>query len=501
MSADLAATAEHGEPEVTGDAVVPPHEPAVSVARFLPAGRQDLPTHPLEIAAALEAGGCRDADARALGWPDVFALADHLFAQGVVERLRQGKAVIELPDGNDPTSDPSRIQSKAATERHLESQMGMRPQWRVLLRGVLFALPGLVLAGALPYPMTSLESAVIWITLALSWGLGQGLAYGGYMRVSLSPGDARTHIVTWVVWHALASTVVIAAVVASGAARPLVGLVAFTQSTYLLAASGLMVLGLEMRLYALLSVGAVAGIYRLVPPFEAYPSWWGVCLATGSMLLVTIVLVWACRPSTRSGPQSAHPVPRTALASHVLMGLTSALLVLWLPYFTGAGMGLTFILLPLVLSLGGIEWLLLWLRGAGRRSLATASNVSSFRTRTTRALGGAAMAYFVAIVILVSIGSVGYLVVASDPAGDPALPIAVVILGMVLFFSAVATALYGLRDVLASSIGAVLLLGIVQPWGLSSHALAVYYSVVCLGLAVVTYCVARRQVRIPGNLA
>ena len=67
----------------------------------------DLPvaTHPLEIAAALEASGCRDVDARELGWPDTFSLAEHLYAAQVMQRLEHGDPVIELPQDSSVLSD------------------------------------------------------------------------------------------------------------------------------------------------------------------------------------------------------------------------------------------------------------------------------------------------------------------------------------------------------------------------------------------------------------
>ena len=457
-------------------------------------------THPLEIAAALEAAGCRDVDAQKLGWPDTFALADHLYARQVVDRLAEGEAVIELPDLSN--TDPRLAQSDEAMERHLESQMGMRPQWRVLLRGVLFALPGLVLAGALPFPLTTPESALIWITLGLSWGLGQGLAYGGYMRVSLSPGEARRRMVPWVIWHATLMALVTSAVVVSGEIRPLVGLVAFTQALYLIAASGLMVLGREILLYGLLVLGAIAGVHRMIPPLDPDPDPWAAGLAVASMLGASVVLLWSCRPAARSGELANNPVSKPAMVSHIVFGLTSAVLVLWLPWFGDVGIELTFLMTPLVLSLGAIEWLLLWLRKQGLRNLATSGNLSLFKSRSTRALGIAASAYFVCVLIMLSLGLVVLWLIDGEVyvAEHPEVLVAVLALGMYLLFSAVGVALYGLRYVLMASMGAITLL-LFAPESVSGRALVAYYGLVCMVLAGVSYFVARRQVRIPATLA
>lgn len=495
MSADPIEAPARVLKEVTADS-------SAAEETYLSGAKRQVATHPLEIAAALEAAGCRDADAQELGWPDTFALADHIYARQVVDRLDGGEPVIEFPESTDSVLDPRLAESNEVTERHLESQMGMRPQWRVLLRGVLFALPGLVLAGALPFPLSTAESALIWVTLGLSWGLGQGLAYGGYMRVSLSPGDARAHMVPWVIGHAAAMAIVLTAVVAAGVARPLVGVVAFTQALYLIAASGLMVLGRETLLYGLLAIGAISGIHRLVPPLEPDPTPWAAGLAVASMLSASVVLLWSCRPSARTVTLATNPVSPTAMLSHILLGLTSAVLVLWLPWFGGGGIGLTFVMTPLVLSLGVIEWLLLWLRGEGLRNLATSENLSGFKERSTKALGEAATAYFLCVVAVVTLGWMADHLAYPDPRAeiDLVVPVAVVALGMYLLFSAIATALYGLRRVLLASLGAVLFL-VAAPGWLSGQALVAYYAVVCMGLAVAGYWAARCQVRIPANLA
>lgn len=460
-----------------------------------------IATHPLEIAAALEASGCRDTDARELGWPDTFSLAEHIYAAQVVQRLAHGEPVIELPGDPEVEADPDLLESTEAMERHLESQMGMRPQWRVMLRGALFALPGLVLAGALPIPLTAQEGALLFATLGLSWGLGQGLAYGGYMRVSLSPGDARHQMVPWVLLHAGFMAMMISAAVVAEVARPLVGIAAFTQAVYLIAASGLMVLGREPILYALMGLGAIAGIHRLIPPFESDPDPWSAALGIVSMLSAGLVLLWSCRPSTWSGSGRTAPVARVALASHILYGLTSAWLVLWLPWYGNVGIRLTFLMTPLVLSLGIIEWLLLWLRGAGRRHLATSDDLATFKAGTTRALRTAALGYSVSVTSLVLMG---WMVsrTANGPSSMcdcPEVPIAIVALGMFLFFAGIAVALFGLPRVVAASMTAVLLL-VPAPYVLSGRAMVVYYCLVCVALAFVSYRAALRQVRIPSNL-
>ncbi|MFC8964241.1 hypothetical protein [Streptomyces sp. NPDC057094] len=219
--------------------------------------------HPDEVAAALESDGMSDDQIRErYGVRNSFALAEELY----------GRVARNHPEPAEPPHDPWRI-----------GLLGC------LLRGIVFALPGLghVLAAPLlagPRDGFGLPSGTVpMLAGALcGWTWNQGLAHRAYTWLGL--GDraaARRVLLVGTPAGALLGSLLALAV--AGPARPGAVVFAAGQSAYLGAATVLLVMGRERLLLAALApvtAGAVVTVLHPVPD-----------LARTALLLVSLAAV------------------------------------------------------------------------------------------------------------------------------------------------------------------------------------------------------------------
>ncbi|MFJ6831357.1 hypothetical protein [Streptomyces sp. NPDC091209] len=232
--------------------------------------------HPDEVAALLESDGLSDDQIRErYGVTDSFALAEELF--GRVDR--------DYPEPPGPAHDPWRI-----------GLLGC------LLRGIVFALPGLgyglaapLLAGprgafGLPAGTVAMLAGVL-----CGWTWNQGLAHRAYTWMGLGDRTAarRALLVGTPAGVLLGSLVALAA--AGSAGR---GAVAFAagQSGYLGAATVLLVMGRERTLLAALApmtAGAVVTVFHPVPDLAR------VALLLGSLAAVALLGLLEVAPVVR----------------------------------------------------------------------------------------------------------------------------------------------------------------------------------------------------------
>ncbi|GAB2687731.1 hypothetical protein [Kitasatospora kifunensis] len=344
--------------------------------------------HPYEIAAFLESDGLTDEQAALVyGRPDSFTLAEDLFAK--VARRYPGPS----PSSVDPwRADP----------------------WRCLLRGLVFALPGLgYLLGAdlfnthrtrfgLPSGMAALAAATL-----LSWAFNQALAHRAYGWLSL--GDRRSAA------RALALGAPVGAALAAGTGWVLGGPLAallFTigQSCYLGAATALLVLGQEKLLLAALAPSAVGAALVLAVQL---PAW-----AKAAILLATLIgalglagwQLYRCLTQP-AGTRGTGPLWHVTGAAG-LFGLAVGTLTMI------AGLGPTLhhavrpaapalthdstgpCLAALTLSLGLAEWLLYRYRSLATAALRTSLSPAAFRRRTALVLAGCLLAYLAFVTAL-----------------------------------------------------------------------------------------------------
>ncbi|GAA1269996.1 hypothetical protein GCM10009665_68000 [Kitasatospora nipponensis] len=347
--------------------------------------------HPYEIAAFLESDGLTDEQAAlTYGRPDSFTLAEELFAK--VARRYPGPAPV--------VTDPWRADP-----------------WRCVLRGLVFALPGLgYLLGAdlfatqrerfgLPSGMAAMAAATL-----LSWAWNQALAHRAYGWLSRADRGAAG--------RALTLGAPLGALVAASTGWLLGGPLAallFTigQSGYLGAATVLLVLGREKLLLAALTPSALgAGLVYLVE----VPSLvrWAVLLATllGAVGLACWEL-WRCaHGSEKPAGDGAEGPAWTGTAAAGLFGLAVGTLTMI------AGLGATLhhavrpaaapldgsntgpALVALTLSLGLAEWLLYRYRSLATSALGTTHSPGAFRRRTGLVLAACLLGYLAAVTAL-----------------------------------------------------------------------------------------------------
>ncbi|MGW2374348.1 MULTISPECIES: hypothetical protein [Kitasatospora] len=358
--------------------------------------------HPYEIAAFLESDGLSDEQAALLyGRPDAFTVAEELFEK--VERRYPGPS---SEFANPWRADP----------------------WRCVVRGLVFALPGLgYLLGANLFATTrmrfGLPSGMLALSVAtlVSWGFNQALAHRAYRWLGrLRRREAAV---------CLAVGAPIGALLASAAAYVIGGPLgalwfAAGQSCYLGAATALLVLGRERFLLLALapaSVGAGVVLAVDVPePVRTVVLLASVALAVG--LAVRELLV-AARGGERDGVELRLPIRQEV--PHLLFGLACGALTLI------AGLGETIhqavhaashvvhahpgparpaaearatptgpAMIALTLSLGLAEWLLFRYRAMAVAALRTSHTSGQFTRRTGGILLGCLFIYLTTVAAL-----------------------------------------------------------------------------------------------------
>ncbi|MFE1444291.1 hypothetical protein [Streptomyces sp. NPDC058739] len=358
--------------------------------------------HPDEIAALLESDGMSDDRIReTYGVKSSFALAEELYE-------RVGRRHPE-PDG--PVHDPW--------------QTGLLG---CLIRGVVFALPGLayvlgapLLAGprdALGLPAGTVPLLAGALT---GWAWNQGLSHRAYSWLGL--GDrtaARRSLLVGAPVGALLGALTALAV--AGTTDP--GALAFAagQSCYLGAATVLLVMGRERRLlYALLPMAAGAALTPLV----TLPAGARYALLLGSLTAVAVLAAREVAPALReSGWSTALTVlvpsgtaggrspgaptggPRlSGSVPYAVFGLGSGVLVLYAALgdvLAGGTAGLVEapVAVALTLSMGPGEWLLHRFRSGSLAGLRSTGTPSAFRRATALTVARCLTGYLATLLAL-----------------------------------------------------------------------------------------------------
>ena len=334
---------------------------------------------PLEVASALEFDGFSDRMAR-VGYDvaDVFALARLLYAR-----------VLRRPA--EPAAEDS------------------WPASRPLLHGLLYALPAACFpaAGALLVGPGVLP--VLVVALLSGWGLSQGLAAVGYLRLGTSgPGQARHVLRVGLACCVVAVAVIMTVTAQVVHARPLVLAFGAGEGVYMLGASVLVVIGAERWLPAALAPGVTAAAVFLAggKPAELEHQTWGALAATP---LLACVIAVAC--TSGHGPRLGRLLNRAellgalpAIAVGVLAaGLLSFPVVVGASGHGGGNVGALVASVPLALSMGLAEWILLWYRRATRRLLGLTDDPRWFRRRAGLLLLAALVRYASGTVVIISV--------------------------------------------------------------------------------------------------
>ncbi|MFF5978550.1 hypothetical protein ACFY78_06790 [Streptomyces olindensis] len=358
--------------------------------------------HPDEIAALLESDGLSDDQIRErYGVKNSFALAETLYER--VER--------RYPEPDGPAPDPWRT-----------GLLGC------LLRGVVFALPGLayVLGAPLftgPDDLGLPAGTVPLLAGALcGWAWNQGLAHRAYAWLGL--GD-RTAARRALLLGAPAGAVLgsLVALACAGGAAPAVIAFAAGQSCYLAAATVLLVMGRERHLLVALAPMAMGAVLSLVDPLPRAAS---LALLVGSLAAVAVLGLREVAPALKgedgwsaglaallpfggftTGPARPRPAgPRLAGSlPYALFGLGTGVLVLYAALgdvLAGEEEGAVAApaAVALTLSMGPAEWLLYRFRSDSLAGLRSSGTARDFWRTTVLTVVQCLSAYLAALLVL-----------------------------------------------------------------------------------------------------
>ncbi|MCX5172585.1 hypothetical protein OG616_31770 [Streptomyces antibioticus] len=346
-----------------------PDEDAVSRLAADLADRIGPAVHPYEVAALLEAEGLTAGTIKErYGHPDLFSLAAALYE-------RVPRTFPEPDRGPDP----------------------WRPDTvRCLLRGVLFALPGLAYLLTAPLWDAGAHASALIVAGLVSWAWGQALGHRAHLRMVAGRREAALTLLAGAPAGAVLAT---AAGAVSGGVGP-VTLVVAAQSLYLAAAGVLLVLARERLLLAALTpLVAGAAVLPWWEPGEVARA--GLpALALLATLAVTGRVLWsalganpasgaAASGSAASGSAASGVVPPSPLRSlpYGLFGLAAGVLVLL------EGRREPYAVIVLTVSMGPAEWLLYRYRGLSVAALRAAATPAGFLLRSAGILGLCLAAY------------------------------------------------------------------------------------------------------------
>jgi hypothetical protein len=330
-----------------------PDDEAVSELAAELADRIGPAVHPYEVAALLEAEGLSASLINErYGHPNLFSLASALYER--VPRTFPEPAA---------AADPWRPDTV-----------------RCLLRGALFALPGLAYLLTAPLWNAGGYAPALIVAGLVSWAWGQALGHRAHLRLAIGRREAGRTLLAGAPAGAVVATTV-AALPAGGGPVTVVA----AQSAYLAAAGVLLVLGRERLLLAALSP-LVAG--------AAVLPWWepGPALRAGLpllALLATLTVTGLVLRGALAVPAVAGSARPRLLWSlpYSLFGLAAGVLVLL------EGREEPYAVIVLTLSMGPAEWLLYRYRGLSVAALRATATPAGFLLRSAGILGLCLLAY------------------------------------------------------------------------------------------------------------
>ena len=344
---------------------------------------------PLEIASALEFDGLSDQTVRKrYGVSDVFALAGEMY-----------RRVPRRPPEPEPAAElwPARKLGPA-------------------LHGLLYGLPTVCFPAAVGLLTGRSVLSMLIVALLVSWALSQGLAYLGYARLGRADRGQAARLLRAGLAAGTGVTALAMTVAATTLGAPASSLAfGLGVGMYMLGATVLMVLGADRLLLVVLAPGVLgsAVFLALGRPASLQHLAWALLAATPLLALGLAV----ARASHEAGPRRRRrdlPSPpgklltaaelRGALPS-AGFGLAAAGLLVFpvavgLPGERGPHTGALIASLPLALSMGAAEWLLIWFRRRTQRLLRGSRELSVFAIRARLLLLSAVLQYLAAASLL-----------------------------------------------------------------------------------------------------
>jgi hypothetical protein len=356
--------------------------------------------HPLEIASALEFDGLNDPAARKrYGVSDVFTLAEEMY-----------RRVPRRPAEPAPAPDPWRVSK-------------LRPA----LHGLLYGLPTVCFAAADKLLLGHGVQTILVVSLLTSWALSQALAYLGYMRLGQGLPVQAKRVLLAGLGAGLVGVVIAMGVMAVAMTVQIPALLfGLGLGAYMLGATVLLVLGEERLLFLSLAPGVLSAIAFLLlgRPEHLERAAWG---ALGATPLLAVGLAVACtikaadlRVRSRSRRLGAKSEPLVTAADlrkawpSAAFGLVAGGLLVYpvaatMPGHGGTNNGALIASLPLALSMGAAEWMLVWFRRRSQRLLRQTRELRAFAARAQLTLIAAALQYLGANALMtIAVISVAY---------------------------------------------------------------------------------------------
>jgi hypothetical protein len=398
---------------------------------------------PLEIAAALEMDGINDRSAREVyGHDDIFALAEALYARV-----------------------PFRQKSQA-----LPSQT--KPSWVEITRGLLYAFPGLMIAGfGLTNPNSSTETTLS-VTAGLvfgaifSWAWSQGMARLGYIKRGQSaPKQAgRTLMLGLGIGTVIVSLLTSVLQPGLGLFDGVMPMIAMTQTLYSLAAVVLFTLERPNVLFYFSIPGLAIAFLRWDGVLDLQPTLILAAVWLLALIVCTSVIAFRFGQKTK-----AVKVPLFTLSEFigaipfVLQGAFSALLLAFNALISMYGVQVgqlppsTYAILPLVLSMGFSELELGRYRSNMNHLLHVTSDLDQYRIAAQRVFGASLGRYCLVLIAFLAIsGLTGSLSIGSINQDLAIVLLEGLLLGAGFFASFILVAHNRVGDVVLSTALAVL---------------------------------------------
>lgn len=383
---------------------------------------------PLEIAASLEAVGAGGwAVAGRFDRADVFGLASLLH-----ERVPF-------------------VPGRARSDDHLA-----RPGSTVdLLRGAIFAVPGIVFTAALRAGGLHLAWWCLPLALTIGWSAGQVVAsLSSALRGRADASGERSALaIALVVTGLVAATVTSSAAVVTGASSSTVG-IAIGFALFMAASAVLVAFGRE----PLLALALVPGTLGLAGALAAGPGGiptWAALAAQGLTVLITVAFA-ARECSGRRTPPTLCRADRPPLVRAAVHGACCGLtvsVVVALAVRGGPTVRTSVAAWPLLLSLGVMEWQVRSFKWSVQRAGRSVGEVEQFRRAAWRAFLRS-LGLFVVVLGALSVAAAS--AIAAGHRAVPVDPLVVqAILGVAFFADLAVVACSGLRDAVACWVAVV----------------------------------------------
>jgi hypothetical protein len=345
---------------------------------------------PLEISSALEFDGLNDQAVRKrYGVSDVFALAEEMY-----------RRVPRRPTEPEPLPDPWQVSK-------------IRPA----LHGLLYGLPTICFAAAAELLTGPGVLSALIVALLSSWALSQALAYLGYLRLGQGAPVEAQRILRAGLGAGMEGVILALSGVAMTVPVHFPALIfGLGLGSYMLGATVLLVLSAERLLFLALAPGVLGAAVFLVlgrPP-QLEHAVWGTLAAT-PLLALGLALARTSRAAGLRGHGShAHTRATKLFAAADLRGalpsagfglVAGGLLVF--PVVAGESghgginTGALLASLPLALSMGAAEWMLVWFRRRTQRLLRKTRELRAFAIRARLMLFAALLQYLTATVLLI----------------------------------------------------------------------------------------------------